>query len=110
MNTAKDALDLAVPYGMPRAGYSHNGQALCADVAERCLLLLWKSPQTDKTTTTPTNHLPSPAAAAEQATPHLLHTAEATFNLAVAHCMPRAGQIHTGRALCAVFAKGETFF
>ena len=36
------------------------------------------------------------------APPHLLHTAEAVFDLAVAHGMSRAGHTHTGRALCTV--------
>ena len=40
-----------------------------------------------------------------QAPPHLLHTTEAHFDLVVANDMPRAGHSHTGRALCAVFAK-----
>ena len=61
LHTAEAAFDLAVPHGMPRAGHSHTGRALCAVVAE-CCLLLWKSPQTGKTAT-PTNHLPGPAAA-----------------------------------------------
>ena len=55
------AFDLAVPHGMPRAGHSHTGGALCA-VAAECCFLLWKSPQTGKPTT-PTIHLPSPAGA-----------------------------------------------
>ena len=37
-----------------------------------------------------------------QAPPHLLSTADAAFDLAVLHDMPRAGHSHTGRALCAV--------
>ena len=53
--------DLAVPHGMPSAGHSHTGRALCAVVAE-CCLLLWKPPQSGKTAT-PTNHLPSLATA-----------------------------------------------
>ena len=37
-----------------------------------------------------------------QAATHLLHAAEAAFDLAVAHGIPRAAHSHTGRALCAV--------
>ena len=37
-----------------------------------------------------------------QAPPHMPHTPEAVFDLAVSHGMPRAGQLHTDRALCAV--------
>ena len=85
---AEAAFDLAVPNGMSRAGHSHTGRALCAVVAE-CCLLLWKSPQTG-ITTTPTNHL---------------HTADAAFELAVPHGMPRAGHSHTGRALYAADAE-----
>ena len=40
-----------------------------------------------------------------QAPPHLLSTAEAAFDLAVPHGMPRAGHPHTGRGLCAVVAE-----
>ena len=40
-----------------------------------------------------------------QAPPYLLHTAEAAFDHALACCMPRAGQSHTGRALCTVAAE-----
>ena len=36
---AEAAFDLAVPHGMLRAGHSHTGRALCAVVAECCLLL-----------------------------------------------------------------------
>ena len=64
---AESAFDLAVPYGMPRADHSQTGRALGAVVAE-CCLLLWKSPQTGKTTT-PTNHLPSTPAAVPSAGP-----------------------------------------
>ena len=60
-HTAVAAFDLAVPHGMPRAGHSHTGRALCAVVAE-CCLLLWKSPQTGQNTTHK-NHPPGPAAA-----------------------------------------------
>ena len=44
----------------------------------------------------------SPSAAPVQAPLPMLHTAEAAFDLAVPHGMPRAGHPHTGRALCAV--------
>ena len=46
--------------------------------------------------------LPQPP---EQAQPHLLHIAEAVFDLAVPHGMFRAGHTHTGRALCTVAGK-----
>ena len=39
LHTAEAALDLAVPHGMPRAGHPRTGRALCAVVAECCLLL-----------------------------------------------------------------------
>jgi len=54
--------DLAVvPHGMPGTGHSHTGRALCAVVAEFCLLV-WKSPQTGKTVCL-TNQQSGPAAA-----------------------------------------------
>ena len=40
-----------------------------------------------------------------QAPPHLVLAAEAVFDAAVPHCMPRAGHSHTGTVLCAVVAK-----
>ena len=40
-----------------------------------------------------------------QAPTHLMHSAEAAFDLAVIHVMPRAGYSHTGRALCTVVAE-----
>ena len=67
LHTAEAAFDLAVPCGMPRAGHSHTGRALCA-VVNGCCLLLWKSPQTGKTAP-PTNHLHSTPAAAPSAGP-----------------------------------------
>ena len=104
LHTAEAAFDLAVPHGMPGAGHSHTGRALCAVVAE-CCLLLWTAPQTGKPAT-PTSHLPGPAAGPSAGpTPTLRHTAEATFDLALPHGMPRAGHSHTGRALCAVVAE-----
>ena len=39
LTTAQGAFDLAVAKDMPRAGHSHTGRALCAVVAECCLLL-----------------------------------------------------------------------
>ena len=75
LHAAEAAFDLAVPHCMPRAGHSHTGRALCAVVAE-CCLLLWKSPQTGKTANTTRNHLlPSPAPAAS-----------AGFTTPAAHC------------------------
>ena len=35
--TKQGAFDLAVAQGMPRAGHSHTGGALCAGVAEQSL-------------------------------------------------------------------------
>ena len=46
--------------------------------------------------------VPQPPA---QPPPDLLTTAQPTFDLAVAHGMPRAGPSLTGRGLCAVIAK-----
>ena len=64
LQTAEAAFELAVPHGMPTAGHSHAaGRALCAGVAECFVALLSKSPQTGRTATTTTNHLPSPATA-----------------------------------------------
>ena len=57
----RNCIYLAVLPGIPRAGHPHTGRALCSVVA-KCCLLLWKSPQTRKTTT-PTNYLSSPATA-----------------------------------------------
>ena len=37
LTTAQGAFDLAVAQGMPRAGHSHTGGALCAVVAEHSL-------------------------------------------------------------------------
>ena len=105
LHTTETAYDLAVPHGIPRAGHSHTGRALCAVVAESCLLL-WKSTEIGKTAI-PTNHLSSPAAAPSAGSPpHLLHTAEAASDFGVPNYMPRrTGHSHTGRALCAVVAE-----
>ena len=87
-------------HGTPRAGHSHTGRALCAAVAERRLCILRTPAAFSSKTATPTSHLPSPGAApsAGSTTP----AAEATFDLAVAQGMPRAGHSHTaGRALYA---------
>jgi len=51
----KAAFDLAVALNVARAGHPHTGRALCAVVAE-CCLLLWTAPQTGKTAT-PTSTL-----------------------------------------------------
>ena len=40
-----------------------------------------------------------------QGPPHLLHTVEAAFDLAVSRCMPRAGHSHTGRTPRALVAE-----
>ena len=37
LTTAQGPFDLAVAQGMPRAGHSHTGRALCAVVAEHSL-------------------------------------------------------------------------
>ena len=37
LHTAEAALELAVPHGIPRAGHSHTGRALCTVVATQCL-------------------------------------------------------------------------
>ena len=99
LHSAEAAFDLALARGMPRAGHSHTDRALCAVVFECCLL--YKSSQTGKLqppqTTRPA--LPQPPV---QAPSHLLHTAEAAFDLAVPHGMPRACHSRTGSALCAV--------
>ena len=62
LHTAEAAFDISQPYDMPRAGHSHASRALCAVVAECCLLFL-KFPQTAGKTAIPTNLLPSSAAA-----------------------------------------------
>ena len=103
LHTSEAAFDLAVPHGMPRTGHPHTGGALCAVVAE-CCLLLWKSSHAGKTATS-TNHCPALPQLHVKARPHLIHTAEAAFDLVVPHGMPRAGHPHTGRALCAVVAE-----
>ena len=53
---------------------------------------------------TPQTTCPARPQHSVQALPHLLHTAETKFDLAVAHGMSRAGRSLTGRALCAVVA------
>ena len=62
LHTAELAFDLAVPLGMPRAGHSHTGRALCAVVAKKRYLHNLKTPALRKTAP-PIHHLPSPAAA-----------------------------------------------
>ena len=37
LTTAQSAFDLVVAQGMPRAGHTHTGRALCAVVAEHSL-------------------------------------------------------------------------
>ena len=84
-------LTLQWPITCPRAGQPHTGRALCAVVTE-CCLLLWKFPQTGKPhpqrTTCTAPPLPQLPVQAPQL---LLHAAEAAFDLAVPHGMPRAG-------------------
>ena len=92
-----------MPYDIPRAGHSHTGRALCAVVAE-CCLLPCESSQTGKTAT-PTTTSPALLQHPAQAPPLQLHTAEAKFDLLVPHYMTRAGQSHTGMPLCAVVAE-----
>ena len=60
LHTAEAAYDPAVAHGMPRAGHSHTGRALCGVVAKR-YLYIWHTPAFSKTAA-PINHLPSPAA------------------------------------------------
>ena len=62
LHTAGAAFELAVAHGMPMAGHSPIGRALCAVVAEWCLHNTCNTLAFSKTTI-PTNHLPSPAAA-----------------------------------------------
>jgi len=86
---------------MPRGGHSLTGRALCAVVAEQHLHICGKlqylaKPQPPQTT------YPARPQHPVQALPHLLHTVEPAFDLAVAQGMPGAGHSHTGRALCAV--------
>ena len=83
LHTAEPAFALFVSNGMPRAGHSHAGRALCTVVAEWHLRL--KHPV--------------------QAPPHLLNTARAASDLAMANGMPRAGHSHTGSVLCTVVVK-----
>ena len=59
LHTSEAAFELAGAHGMTSAGHSHTGGALCAVVAECCLLLLWKSPQTGGKTSTPHNTCPT---------------------------------------------------
>ena len=73
-------------------------------IAERCLLL-WNSPQTGKTAAPPRTTCQALPLPPVQAPPHLLHTTETAFDLAVPHSMLRAGHSHNGRALCAVVAE-----
>ena len=61
LGTPEAVFDLAVAHGMPRAGHSHTGRALCAVVAERRLYIC-KTPAFSKAAH-PTNQLPSLAAA-----------------------------------------------
>ena len=44
-----------------------------------------------------------------QASPRLLHTAEASLDLAVGNGTPRAGHPHTGRCLCGVVAERRPY-
>ena len=99
-------LDLILQGGMPRIGHSHTGRAVSAVLAE-CCLLLWKSPQTDRINAPQQSACPPGLAQPPvQAPPHLLHTTEAAFDLAMPLIlMPRADLSHTGRALCAVVAE-----
>ena len=57
---AEATFEPAVPHDMPRAGHSHTARALCAVVAEQ-RLHIYKTLASSKTTT-PTSHLPGPAA------------------------------------------------
>ena len=106
LHTTETAFDLAVSHGIPRAGHSHTGRAVCPVVAEQRLLSRKThkaaKPQTPKTTFSARPQHPV------QAPPHLLHhTAGYALNLAVPHGMPGAGHAHSGRALCTVVAESH---
>jgi len=88
LSTAEDALGHKVSHGMPRAGYSHTGRALCAVLAG-CCVLLWKPPQTT---------CPHPPV---QAPIHLLGTAEAASTLQCPMARPGLAT-HTLAGVCAL--------
>ena len=102
LSTVEAVFDLAVPHGMLRVGHSHAGRALCAVVAECCLLLWRKSPQTGQNAI-PRNHPPGPAADPNAGpsipTSHCRYCIRPT----VPNCMPRAGHADTLAGLCALW-------
>ena len=94
-------VELAVLHGMPRAGHSHTGRALCAVVAG-CCLLLWKCPQTGKTAATP-NQPPAQPCRSPQCRPH--HTCCTQHRLHLTFQCPMACPglaTHTLAGLCAL--------
>ena len=97
--------DHAVPHGIPRAVHKRTGRALykfcLLGGASSTIKLQQKAAKPQPPQTTCPDLLQHPV----QASPHLLHTVEAAFDLAVANGMPRAGHSHTGRALCTVVAE-----
>ena len=109
-HTAEAAFDLAVRHGMAKAGHSHTGRALCAVVAECCLLLLTLLPARLELSTNRQNRNPHKPHAQPYRNPQCRpHTPAANSRgciyLAMPHGMPRAGHSHTDRALCAVVAE-----
>ena len=103
LHTAEAALDLAMPYGMPRTSHLHIGRALRTVVAERRLLHL-KTQESSKTRNPHKTTCPARLQPPVRAPPRLLYVIEPAFELAVACGMLRAGHSHTGRALCTVVA------
>ena len=98
------SFSLQCPMACPGLATHTLGGPLCAQwlpstasIAEQLQILA--KPQPSQTTCTGLPQHPV------QAPPNLLSTAEAAFDLPVAHGMPRAGYTHTGRALCAVVAE-----
>ena len=103
LHTGRTAFDLSVHRLMARARYPHTGRALCTLVDERCLHGC-KTPAFSKTTAPHTTCSAWPQHPV-QAPANPLCDAVATFDLAVAHGMPRAAHSHTCRALCAAVNK-----
>ena len=103
LRTADAVFYLVVPHGMPKAGQSHTGRALCAMITECCLL--FSNPHKPVKLQPPQTTCPALRQPPVQAPPHLLHAAEAAFDLTVPHGMPRSGHSRTGRALCDLVAQ-----
>ena len=96
LHTADAVFDLAVPHPCPGLA-THTLAGLCAlwlPSAASSFGNLHKPAKSQPPRTTCTAPLPQPPV---QAPPHLLHhIAEAAFDLALPHGMPRAGHSHTG--------------